>query len=174
MTVPPDRTTAVYGWLSALLVLAALVVAIRALIPAEVDPGAVETPEITLLGPLDGETVQGPVGIVFSVKGRLFRQREGWGIGPLHLHLLVGRRAYMPGFEDVQPLGDGRYRWEVSLPAGRHTLRLAWATGDHGTLPRGGSSPVAVRVRDTLDDLRKPGQYPSPAVDRSHADVRHP
>ncbi len=109
--------------------------------------GRVDAPVITLVQPATGSSIDGPLHVVFGVRGSLERMPSGWGAGELHLHLELNGREFMPGPLDIEPLPNGMYRWTLSaLPAGEHEIRLHWAGRDHRAIPEGASMPVRVRA----------------------------
>ena len=141
-----DGRSRIFGFLSIAFVLGAVVVVILALQVERVDLATVDIPQLTLLEPAEGAVVRGPIEFTFEVEGAFRPGRDGWGVGPLHIHLEQGRREYMPRFDDIRQVAPNRYVWTMPpFAEGEHTFRLVWATDTHGSIPDGASEPVTVR-----------------------------
>lgn len=132
----------VLGALGTILLLLAAVVFVRG---GESDGERlplVAPPPITLLAPIDGETLDGPLVLVFDVPEELRIQPSGWGAVGLHLHLQIDRLELMPSTADVVQLPDGDYQWVVGkLEAGSHRVHLFWSDANHRKV-QGGESVV--------------------------------
>jgi hypothetical protein len=122
------------------------------------EPAATQSPsppgaELYFIEPADGATVDGPVRVVFGLRGM--------GVAPAlvdwpntgHHHLLVNRPLTPPGLpipNDPAHLhfGGGQTETTLTLPAGRHTLQLV--LGDHNHVPHVPpvvSRPITITVR---------------------------
>jgi len=159
-----DSRSRIFGFVSIAFVIVALVVLVLALRVERVDLASLDIPQLTLLEPREGTVVQGPIEFTFEVGGPFRPGPDGWGVGPLHIHMVQGRREYMPRFgplhihmvqgrreymprfDDIRQVAAGRYVWTMPPFAdGEHTFRLVWATDTHGAIPDGASEPVTVR-----------------------------
>jgi hypothetical protein len=142
-----DGRSRIFGFVSVAFVLGALVVLILALQVERVDLDAIDVPPLTLLEPREGAVVQGPIEFTFEVDGQFRPGPDGWGVGPLHIHMVQGRREYMPRFDDTRQVAPSRYVWTMPpFAEGEHTFRLVWATDTHGAIRDGASEPVTLRV----------------------------
>jgi hypothetical protein len=106
-------------------------------------------PTLTIVEPTDGATVTGAFPVVFRPGGELRQTPAGWTLaGRYHLHASVDETELMAAPQDVQSLGNGRYRWTVpALSAGGHRLVLRWAGPNHSPLRTGESAPVIITAR---------------------------
>ena len=103
-------------------------------------------PAIEILRPAPGDTVRGPLDIVFRPAAELAPTSAGWGTGSLHLHLRLDGADYMPGAADIAREPAGAFRWSfAALPPGPHRLRLFWSGADHRPIEGGGSAEIEVR-----------------------------
>ena len=140
----------VLGMLGGVMILLAIGVLLWG---GEPDGGApaetVSVPAITLIEPAADAIAVGPVPVVFEVPVRLRQGPSGWHAESLHLHARVDGIEVMPAADEIQPLGGNRYRWMLSLPPGRHTLRLSWSDPNHAPLPDGASAARTVTVSQT-------------------------
>ncbi len=98
-------------------------------------PGA----KVYIISPADGETVRGPVTVLFGL--------EGMGVAPAgvefehtgHHHLLIDTDppadldAPLPANEHIVHFGKGQTQVTLNLPPGKHTLQLLM--GDHNHVP---------------------------------------
>ena len=109
----------------------------------------VNTPELYIISPKDGEEVSSPVTVVFGLKGM--------GVAPAgvdkkntgHHHLLIDKTelpaAGVPMGADVIHFGGGQTEAEVELSTGEHTLQLI--LGDMAHIPL---SPVLSSEKITI------------------------
>jgi hypothetical protein len=105
-------------------------------------------PQIELLEPTDGQVVQGAVALVFHTPSELRRSPDGWESDGLHIHASVDGIELMPGADDIRPLGNNRYRWQLRpLPPGERALRLFWSDRLHREIEAGASPAVRVQAR---------------------------
>jgi hypothetical protein len=131
---------------------AALIVAAIALLalvrPAEpVDPDSIEVPQLTLVEPSDGAEISGPLTLVFEPGTSIRPGPAGWESGPLHLHVFLNDQDLMPARNDIRPLEDGRYVWDLPrLQPGEYEIQVVWALDTHGGVrARGGGGGGARR-----------------------------
>lgn len=122
------------------------------LVGGEGDTGAVAgvdaAPTLQIVSPSEGDSIRGPLTVVFRVPGEMEMQPGGWGIGDRHLHLELDGVELMPAAADIERLGEGEYRWTVGMPTtGSHTLRLLWSGLDHRPIEETATAPVRVEVR---------------------------
>lgn len=124
----------------------ALVTAVRG---GPSDRGPIRSaPSLAIVAPVDGDTVDAPVPVVFGATARLEVTESGWGTDSLHLHLGVDGRDVMPARHEIVATADGHYRWSFAgLEPGPHTLRLFWSDASHRPLAAGASPAVTVTVR---------------------------
>ncbi|GEM_PF-1166968 len=142
------RRNVVYGALATVLIAAALFLLVAGGGPS-VDLDSLDAPPLTLEAPVDGSVHHGPLEIVFDPGTHIRQGPRGWGEEPLHIHLVMNRREYMPGRHDVTPLERRRYRWELPpFSPGEYRIQLVWATEDHGSIPHGASEEVTIRIVD--------------------------
>lgn len=135
----------ILGWLGAGLLLLAVLVFVF----GEGKDGAAAgtPPELELIAPGDGASLEGPLVFVFSAPGNLAPLPGGWGLAPYHLHAEIDGVEYMPAPDDIAR-ADGEYRWDMgNLPPGRHRLRLFWADEQHRPVRDGSTSLITVGVR---------------------------
>jgi hypothetical protein len=93
--------------------------------------------EVYIVSPRDGETVKGPVTVVFGLKGM--------GVAPAgvkfddsgHHHLLIdsdapaAMSAPLPTSEKVVHFGKGQTQTTLDLSPGKHTLQLVLGDQNH-------------------------------------------
>jgi hypothetical protein len=110
-------------------------------------------PEIFLRVPQDGATVNATFDVVFGLRN--------YGIAPAgvklagtgHFHILIDREA--PAIGEVIPAdtfhrhyGAGQIETQLTLPAGKHTLRVVLGDADHRVISRELiSAPITITVR---------------------------
>ena len=110
-------------------------------------------PEIFLRVPQDGATVNATFDVVFGLRN--------YGIAPAgvklagtgHFHILIDREA--PAIGEVIPAdtfhrhyGAGQIETQLTLPAGKHTLRVVLGDADHRVIRRELiSAPITITVR---------------------------
>lgn len=98
---------------------------------------SVKGAQVYIIAPKNGETVSGPVRVLFGLKGM--------GVAPAgvemeetgHHHLIVDKET--PPLNDYLPVGDpqvlhygkGQTEVELKLAPGKHTLQLVLADKDH-------------------------------------------
>lgn len=127
---------------STMIAAAALFVSMAASATAALPAMAADTPSpagagVYIIAPKDGETVTGPVRVLFGLRGM--------GVAPAgveidetgHHHLIVDKDAppldtYLP-IDDPQVIhfGKGQTETELKLAPGKHTLQLVLADKDH-------------------------------------------
>ena len=135
------------GALGILMVATGVVVAVvQALRPdARTEDG--EIPAITLLAPLQGDTVSAPIIAHFRAGDRLELGPMGWASDDLHLHAYVDSVEVMPAAADIEVNADGTYTWHIPAESGAHSLQLSWAGMHHGSITAGASEVVHIVVR---------------------------
>ncbi|MBV9775141.1 MAG: hypothetical protein JO040_14405 [Gemmatimonadetes bacterium] len=138
-----------FGVVAAVAILLALFFLVRGGSDTGASGGVAAPPTLVIVSPTDGATVSGAFPVVFRSGGELRQTPAGWTLaGRYHLHAGVDETELMAGPRDVQPLGNGRYRWTVpALPAGGHRLVLRWAGPSHAPLRTGESEPVVITSR---------------------------
>jgi hypothetical protein len=110
-------------------------------------------PEIFLRVPQDGATVNATFDVVFGLRH--------YGIAPAgvkltgtgHFHILINREA--PAIGEVIPAdtfhrhyGAGQIETQLTLPPGKHTLRVVLGDADHKVISRELiSAPITITVR---------------------------
>lgn len=130
------------------MVILAIVLLIRGGVEDGAESALTAPPAVALLSPAAGAEIDGSLVLEFTTQRELERQPAGWGIGGFHLHLRLDGLELMPGPSDVQPLGNGRYRWTVGpLEPGAHTLQLYWSDARHAPVTGGESERVEVEAR---------------------------
>lgn len=140
---PPSRTPAIVGFLIGGAVILALGFIGTAF---DDDAGTDAVPELRVLGPASGDTVDNPVVLRFTTPADLRLERTGWGAGDLHLHAMADHREIMPGPHDIT-VEDGAFAWRLpELQPGAHRVYLTWAGRNHVNL-RGRTDTVSVYVR---------------------------
>ena len=104
--------------------------------------------QIVLLEPDSAATFDGEVPLVFETSQALHFMRDGWMAGRAHLHAYIDGVELMPDRDDLEEIGERRYRWVITgLAPGPHEIRLVWSGPDHRPLAAGGSRPVLIEVR---------------------------
>lgn len=109
---------------------------------------ASDLPQLSLVEPVNGATVAGPLRLVFSSGGeRLMWMPTGWGVGGHHVHVEVNGVEVMPGPSDISPQSGDRYSWVVAnAPLGELTVRLIWSDSRHRPVDGGGSDTRSIRL----------------------------
>lgn len=111
-------------------------------------PDIATAPALEMVSPSQGDSVRGPLLVVFRVPGEMEMRPGGWGVGDYHVHLALDGVELMPAAADIERLGEWEYRWTVGMPApGSHTLRLLWSGLDHRPIEETATPPVRVEVR---------------------------
>lgn len=134
------------GLLGGVLVLGAIFLLV---VGGEDDTGVAATPapEISVVSPLDGAAIAGPLDVVFRVPEDMTLQEGGWGIRSHHLHLSLDGVELMPAERDLERLGPGEYRWRVgSVDPGGHALQMLWSGTDHRPIPGTETPPTRFTV----------------------------
>lgn len=97
---------------------------------------APEGAEVYFISPADGDTVKGPVKVVFGLRNMGVApagvNQEGTG----HHHLLVNEPTInlaqpLPATEQVVHFGNGQTETTLTLPPGTHTLQLLLGDWKH-------------------------------------------
>lgn len=107
---------------------------------------------VYILSPKDGDTVKGPVTVIFGLSGMGVApagiQTENTG----HHHLLIDDptvdfTAPLPSSDQVKHFGGGQTETTVALPPGKHTLQLVFADWKHQSFnPTLASAKITVTV----------------------------
>jgi hypothetical protein len=160
----PDRALGVLG---GALVIGALVMLF---VGGEPDGGGsgeiVAPPVVEIVAPADGAVLSGPLEVVFRVPARLSMRPGGWGVGDFHLHLSLDGVELMPATADLEPVGEGEYRWRVGrLEPGTHPLHLLWSGRDHRPLPETRTATVRVTVSPPTAEAGARAGYPGTRPD---------
>ena len=109
-------------------------------------------PQLELVAPADGDTIDAPFAVTFGTDARLVKAPEGWRAGRLHLHARIDGVEHMPAAADVEVLGDGRFIWRIpGIGAGMHEVKLLWSDPEHRPLEDGASDSVEFLIRPTLN-----------------------
>lgn len=97
-----------------------------------------ETPSVYFISPKDGETIKGPVRVVFGLRGMGVAPAGTDKPGTGHHHLIIN--APLPPLDENIPMDDnhvhfggGQTETMIDLPPGSHTLQLL--LGDMNHLP---------------------------------------
>ncbi len=114
-------------------------------------------PTVYIIAPADGEEIEGPVTVLFGLKGM--------GVAPAgvekkntgHHHLLIDRdppskeemKDALPADEHVVHFGGGQTETELTLEPGEHTLQLLLA--DHNHIPH---KPAIISDQITITVLK--------------------
>ena len=132
----------VYGAIALALLLLAAFFALRG---GPEDGAAPAVPTLTILAPEATDSLVQPLTLVFDAGTTLQQGPAGWTADERHVHVRVGTTELMPGPGEVQPLGEGRYRWTLPrLPSGEHSVQLFWSDPAHRPLRAGASAPLRV------------------------------
>ena len=117
---------------------------------------AADTPSVAgasvyIIAPKNGETISGPVHVLFGLKGMGVAPAGSDAEGTGHHHLVLDAptpplNAYLPmGDAHVIHFGKGQTETELNLPTGQHTLQLVLGDRDHKP-----HSPPLVSERITI------------------------
>ena len=109
--------------------------------------------KVYFISPKDGETVSGPVKIVFGLSNAgvapAGMNKEGTG----HHHLLIDEPQLdltqpLPMTEQVKHFGNGQTETTVTLKPGKHSLQLLFADWKHQPLnPSVASEKITITVK---------------------------
>lgn len=97
---------------------------------------AYEFPALDLVMPIDGESIESPVAIVFQTSADLDQMTMSAAKLGTHLHIGVDGRSMMPMRDQIFSAGKNLYVFVIDFPMtpGRHELSIYWAGGDHETI----------------------------------------
>lgn len=108
--------------------------------------------KVYIISPKDGDTIKGPVTVVFGLSGMGVApagvQVEGTG----HHHLLIDEpsvelTAPLPSSEQVKHFGGGQTETTVQLSPGKHTLQLVFGDWKHQPFyPNVASEKITITV----------------------------
>jgi hypothetical protein len=106
---------------------------------------SVPTLQLQAAVPLDG--ARGLV-LRFRSERPLRLTRDGWGVGPLHVHVSVDGIEYMPATRDIQEVSPGEYEWTLpGVGAGSAEVRLFWSDESHRPMEEGASNVLTLPIR---------------------------
>jgi hypothetical protein len=94
--------------------------------------------------------LEGARGLVLRFRSErpLRLTRDGWGVGPLHVHASVDGIEYMPAARDIREVSPGEYEWTLpGVGAGSAEVRLFWSDESHRPMEAGASDVLTVPIR---------------------------
>lgn len=101
------------------------------------DTPSVAGAKVYIIAPKNGETVSGPVQVLFGLKGMGIAPAGTDVEGTGHHHLIVDKdtpplNTFLPvGDAQILHFGKGQTETELKLAPGKHTLQLVFADRDH-------------------------------------------
>lgn len=116
-----------------------------------------DPPKLYFIAPSDGDVIEGPVRVVFGLRGMGVAPagvaREDTG----HHHLVIDAELPpagkpIPATENYRHFGGGQTEAVIELPPGRHTLQLV--LGDHNHIPHEPpvfSEKITITVKEPAD-----------------------
>jgi hypothetical protein len=104
-------------------------------------------PSLTLVAPVNGATVIGPVIIVFQTSADLSKMTTGsHARSTAHIHVELDKRLTMPTMKHLTKVGTDRYQLNLGRARpGKHSIRLYW--GDNRHRPLGAAQVISIIVK---------------------------